>query len=176
MLLGQPIRQIAYYVNDVVEAATRHSALYGSGPFFIIDYPLLVVTHRGRQVSFNHTAAVGQWGAMQVELLQQKDNAPSILHDLFPAGSGKTGLHHVAMFVDNLEDAVAGFAKAGFPEVMRATPAGMDVTAVFVDTVAVYGHFVELYETKPVLAGLYEMVAAAAVRFDGRDPVRAIQL
>jgi hypothetical protein len=176
MLAGQPVRQLAYYVDDVRAAATQHVALYGSGPFFIMDYPPLTVNHRGREVPFNHTAAIGQWGSMQVEVLQQNDDGPSVLHDLYPVGSGKTGLHHVALFVDDLEDAVAAFARAGHAEAARISPPGMNVTAVFIDAIRTYGHFIELYEPKPILTNLYDMVAKAAIGYDGRDPVRTVKL
>lgn len=177
MLFGQPIRQIAYYVEDVREAAKAHSALFGSGPFFILQIPPLDVVYRGEAVPYDQTAAVGQWGAMQVELLQENlDDGPSILHELYPKGSGRTGIHHVAMFVDDLEQSVAQFAAAGFPEVMRAKPRGTDMCAVFLDAIATHGHFIELYEPAPPLAALYEMVAKAAEDFDGSDPVRTIAI
>lgn len=175
MLLNQPIRQIAYYVEDVNEAARRHSALYGSGPFFVLDIPEMDVTYRGKKQPFEHTTAVGQWGNIQVEFLQQDGDEPSILRELYPAGCGRTGLHHVALFVDDINDAVAQMEKAGFPEVCRSGPKGTDTFAVFVDTVQQFGHFVELYEPKPALAALYEMVAKAATGFAGSDPVRSLK-
>lgn len=176
MLLGQPIRQIAYFTPDVRASAERHAALFGSGPYFLLNIPVCSATLRGKEVPFDHTAAVGQWGAMQVEFVQQNRSGPSIFHDLYPEESGKTGLHHVAMFVDKLEPAVEAFEKAGYPEAARITPLGLNVSAVFMDTVRVYGHFVELYERAPILMRIYDMAAAAAVGFDGRDPVRSAAL
>lgn len=35
LLQSAAIRQIAYFVPDVREAALRHATLYGSGPFFV---------------------------------------------------------------------------------------------------------------------------------------------
>ena len=175
MLLNQPVRQIAYYVNDVREAARRHTARHGSGPFFVVDFPPQTVSYRGQQVPFNITCAFGQWGAMQVELLQQNDDGPSVLHELYPAGSGKTGIHHMAIIVDSLEQAVATFTEAGYGEAARMTSDAMNLTAVFIDTVADYGHFIELYEPKPAITMLYGMVANAAVGFDGHDPVRPLK-
>ena len=174
MLLGQPIRQIAYYVEDVREAARRHSALFGSGPFFIMNLPPLDVVYRGNRIAYDQTGAVGQWGKVQVELLQENGDGPSILHELYPKGSGRTGIHHVAMFVDDVEDAVARCKKAGFDEAMRVKPQGTDITAVFIDAVATHGHFLELYEPKPPLLGLYDMVEKAAVGFVRSDSARSV--
>jgi len=44
MTFKWPVKQIAYLVNDVREAALRHSAHFGSGPFFVIDYPPIPVS------------------------------------------------------------------------------------------------------------------------------------
>jgi hypothetical protein len=174
VLAGQPIRQIAYFVGDVRAAAARHAALYGSGPFFILDVPPLAAVHRGREVIFDHTPAFGQWGTMQVELIQQNNGGTSIFHDLFPEGSGRTGLHHIALFVDDLERSVEAFSKAGHLEAMRLTNPRNNVTVVMMDTVSLYGHFVEFYEPVAALTELYDLVAAAAVGYDGSNPVREL--
>ncbi len=174
MLIDQPVRQIAYYVHDVKEAAKRHMALYGSGPFFLMEAPPLPARYRGKDMPFHHTTAFGQWGTMQVELLRQNDDLPSVLHDLYPVGSGRSGIHHAAIIVDDLEEAIANFAKAGYSEAMRVTPPG--ITAVFIDTVRTLGHFIELYEPTPAISGIYDMVAKAAIGFDGSDPIRPVTL
>jgi hypothetical protein len=33
-----PVRQIAFFVADVVAAARRHSAIFGSGPFYVAEH------------------------------------------------------------------------------------------------------------------------------------------
>jgi len=44
-----------------------------------------------------------------------------------------------------------------------------------VDTVAEYGHMIELYSPTDVLTGFYAFVKTAADGFDGTDPVRDIR-
>jgi hypothetical protein len=176
MLTGQPVRQIAYYVDDIRAAAARHVATFGSGPFFVMDLPPLPAVYRGQPIVLDQPAAVGQWGHMQVELIQENGDGPSILHELYPRATGRYGLHHMAIFVDDLETAVTHCARQGLKEVMRVTPPGLDMSAVFIDAVATHGHFFELYEPIPALVALYAHVAAAAVDFDRSDPVRTIRL
>lgn len=176
MLLGQPVRQIAYFVEDIHAAAVRHAATFGSGPFFVMDLPHLPAVYRGQALMLDQPAAVGQWGQVQIELIQENGNGPSILHELYPKAAGRYGIHHLAIFVDDLEAVVAQCAQQGHAEVMRVTPPGLDMSAVFVDAVATHGHFIELYEPVPALAVLYAQVAAAAVDFEGSEPVRTIRL
>jgi hypothetical protein len=75
MLFGQPIRQIAYFVNDERTAAEQHSRLFGSDPFSLLEnIELGSVAHRGQRAEFDHCAAFGQWGELNLEFTQQ--NAP----------------------------------------------------------------------------------------------------
>jgi len=43
-----------------------------------------------------------------------------------------------------------------------------------IDTVAQFGHMIELYKPLPQLSGFYDFVRQAAQGFDGKDPVRTI--
>lgn len=176
MRLGAlPIRQVAYFVADVREAALRHSRLFGSGPFFVADNILLKrCLHRGREAAFDHSSAYGQWGEVMVELVQQNNPGPSALRDLYPDGP-TGGLHHVALFVDDLAAAIAGFEAAGYETALHAElPTGF--AFAMMDTVALNGHMVELYEPTPDLTGFYDYVRRKSRGFDGSDPVRTIRL
>ncbi|SFS09446.1 VOC family protein [Sphingomonas jatrophae] len=165
-----PVRQIAYFTNDVRAAAARHAALYGSGPFFVSEHiPLRRADYRGRPGTLDHSSAYGQWGALMVEFVQQNDAGASVFRDLYP--SGGEGLHHIALIVDDLAAAAARFEAAGMPCALHAEM--MDgFPFLMMDGVARYGHFVELYEGTATLTGFYDFVARAAEDYDGREPVR----
>jgi len=86
---------------------------------------------------------------------------------------GRSGLHHLAFVVDDLDLSGRQLVAAGFELAMSATTAG-GTTFHFVDLTASHGHFVELYERSDRLARFYCMVADAAADWDGRDPVRRL--
>lgn len=171
-VVGHPIRQIAYVVRDVRDAAERHAALYGSGPFFVAEHiALRRAVHRGVEGVLDHSSAYGQWGALMVEFVQQHDPGPSVFRELYP--DGREGMHHVALIVDDLAVARARFEAAGMPVALHAEM--MDgFTFLMMDAVERSGHFIELYEGVPALAGFYDMVRDAAGSFDGRDVIREI--
>jgi len=98
---------------------------------------------------------------------------PSAFHDIYPEGSGRFGLHHVALFVDNVDAACAQFAEAGHETAFRAEMNDGFVYA-FVDTVDLHGHMLELYAPEPQLTGFYAMVAQAAKSFKGGDVIQTI--
>ncbi len=172
--MALPVRQIAYFCPDVEAAARAHRASFGSGPFFVGRHvPLAWSEHRGVRVRHDHTSAYGQWGDVMVEFVQQHGTDPSAFHDLFPRDSGKFGLHHVAVWVDRLDDALAGFADAGMPLAQLSETVG-GTRYAFVDAVASLGHMIELYEPTPGLTGFYAMVADAARGWDGTDVLREL--
>jgi catechol 2,3-dioxygenase-like lactoylglutathione lyase family enzyme len=169
-----PLRQLAYAVADVDEAARAHGAAFGSGPFFVARHvPLAWSRHRGVDQPFDHSSAYGQWGEVMVELVCQHNHAPSALHDLYPAGSGRTGLHHAALWVDDLGAAIARFAAQGMALAQHSCTEGGTEFA-FIDATARLGHMLELYEPSDTLTGFYAMVARAARGWDGSDPVREL--
>jgi glutathione S-transferase len=171
-----PIRQVAYYCADVRQAALAHHRRFGSGPFFVADnIALSSSVHRGVERAYDHSSAYGQWGEVMIEFVQQNNPGPSALRDLYPEGSGRWGLHHVALFVDDLDKAIADMAAEGFPLAQRSVMADGFVFA-FVDTSAAYGHMTELYAPTPALTRFYGHVAKAAKAFTGGDIVRTITL
>lgn len=169
-----PVRQLAYKVNNLEAAAAAHHRQFGSGPFFALRHVALSSsTHRGVEQAFDHSSAYGQWGGVMVELVVQHNPDPSALHDMFPQGSGAQGLHHTALFVDDLDAAIARFERDGSPLAqLSVTTTG--TAFAFVDTRASLGHMLELYEPTAQLTGFYDFVAAAAQGWDGTDLLREL--
>ena len=165
-----PIRQIAYFVPDVVAAATAHMATFGSGPFYIADHiPLTLSLHRGQPAELDHSSAYGQWGDVMVEFVQQNNDGPSVFRDMYPDGG--QGMHHVALIVDDLKAAIQRFEQAGHETGLYAEVAP-GVGFAMMDCRATLGHFVELYEPTPQLIAVYDLVRSSAQDFAGTDPIR----
>lgn len=173
-MTGLPIRQLAYKVNNLEAAAAAHHRIFGSGPFFVLRHIALSSSHhRGVARPFDHSSAYGQWGSVMVELVVQHNPEDSGLHEMYPYGSGREGLHHAALFVDDLEAAIARFAAQGMPLAQHMVTA-TGTTFVYIDASASLGHMLELYEPTPQLTGFYDFVAAAAHGWDGTDLIREL--
>ncbi len=172
MASGLAIRQVAYFVPDIEAAAHQHTGQFGSGPFFTFrNVPLESSVHRGVEGRFDHSSAYGQWGDVMIEFVQQHGDDPSAMHDLYPAGSGQFGLHHMAVFVDALDQAIADFDANGFPLAQISQVSG-GTRFAFIDSSASLGHMIELYEPSDALIGFYQMVRDASIDWDGSDPIR----
>ena len=162
-MIGPPV-QLAYAVDDVVEAASRWAAR-GVGPFVVSERIALSSARvHGVEAGFDHSSAYAWWGTVMVELIQQHDGGDRPI-------VGTSGLHHVARFVDDLGAAQAELVAAGHDEVLHAVTEGA-LAFAFHDTRAELGHLTELYERDDRLLAFYASVEAAAAGWDGTDPVR----
>lgn len=162
MLAGLPVRQIAYVVADLREAARHHNALFGTGPFFLAEgVSLAGHLYRGVESDIDFHVAFAQFGDLQLELIQLNDDRPSIFRELAPADGAKARLHHVCLHPFDLDNAVKTFEALGSPIVFDyILPGG--TRAVMMDSVERLGHFVELYEPTEEIALLYDSVRDCA--------------
>lgn len=142
MTLDRPVRQVAYFVEDVRAAALAHHCLFGSGPYFVAEHiPLRRALHRGVDRLLDHSSAYGQWGQVMIEFVQQNNAGPSAFRDVY--AEGQWGIHHVALFVDDIAAELARFAAAGHAVALDAEMSD-GFRFAFVDTIASFGHMVEL--------------------------------
>lgn len=171
---SRPIRQIAYVVPDLRAAARRHAGLFGSGPYFIAEgYTDIPHIYRGERRAMSIDSALGQWGDVQIELIQPTDERPSIFREGAPAAGSGPKCHHLCFHPDSLDEAIAGYEARGYPVAFDFTLPGGTRT-VLMDTLAELGHFVEFYERTPEIDHLYTFIEKAAAAFDGSELIRPI--
>lgn len=174
LLTDRAARQIAYFVPDVVAAARAHSALFGSGPYYVAEHiPLGLCRYRGREAELDHSSAYGQWGEIMVEFVQQNNEGPSVFRDMYPDGG--EGIHHVALIVDDLEASMKAFEATGCETGLYAE-VSPGVGFAMMDCRKTLGHFVELYEPTEALRTVYGLIRSAAQGWDGTDPIRSFSI
>lgn len=175
MLFGtlNPI-QIAYHVPDPERAARDYARSFGWGPFFLLEHiPLSRCIYRGAPALFDHSSAYGQAGDLMVELITQHDDAPSVLRDLYARDA--VGVHHIAHFVPNLQEALDQAHAAGGDIALDAcTVTG--TRFAMLDASRELGHMVELYEAGGELLKFYRYVRRAADGWDGAEPLRPLHV
>lgn len=173
--MDRAARQIAYFVPDAAAAARAHSAMFGSGPYYVAEHiPLSLSRYRGQDAELDHTSAYGQWGEVMIEFVQQNNDGPSVFRDMYLAGGGQ-GFHHVALIVDNLPASMAAFEAAGHATGLYAE-VSPGVGFAMMDCRETLGHFIELYEPTEALRMVYGLVRSAAQDWDGSDPIRSFAI
>ena len=172
---SRPIVQMCWAVEDIPTAVARWVATAGAGPFFLASHiPFDDLTYRGRPgVHFDQSSAVGQWGDLQVELLQQHCDNPSGVQDMRLAG--ERGLNHVTWFAEDIEREGHRLTSLGFAEVMTARlPTMADMRIAWYDTRPWLGCMLEVYEESDLMRRFYRKVARAASGWNGTDPLRSL--
>lgn len=162
------IKQIAYVVDDLDTAIMDWVELLHAGPFFRIDDARFEdMRYRGTPADASISLAIGNSGGIQIELIQQRDGAPSIYRELL------CGVHHLAVLARDFEGESARLERLGHPVAWALTVPGV-CRVRYHDTRARFGHFLELWESTDAMRGLLEMVEAAAREWDGSDPIRRL--
>jgi hypothetical protein len=112
-------RQLAFVPRDFDAALAFWTGRMGIGPFFHLENIIFEeVRYRGQPIDYRSSAAVAFWGDIEIMLLQQHDNAPSMLTEWLSAGSH--GVHHVRLQVPDLAEARQTFADLGGEIVQEA--------------------------------------------------------
>jgi hypothetical protein len=169
LFLARDHFQNAWVVDDL-QAAMRHwIETCGVGPFFVLEHVQMQdLTYRGRPASVDCTIALAQAGRMQVELIVQHCDNPSIYRDLVP--KGRSAFHHVAVFATDYDRELAEYRDQG----LSVTTTGRfgDMRFCYVDASPRIDCVIEILEESQPLREHFAHIAAAAVDWDGRDPVR----
>jgi hypothetical protein len=169
-VLPGPIRQIGFIVTDVDEAIAPWVAL-GIGPWFVVRGQRLQATYRGAPCEVELTVAFANSGEMQVELIQQHNDAPSIYTEFLE--SHGPGFHQLAYWTEDLDAAVQAAQKAGWPVVWSGGE-GEGSRYAYVEPAGGPAAIIELMELTAATTGLGDFVRAAADGWDGTDPVRTL--
>jgi methylmalonyl-CoA/ethylmalonyl-CoA epimerase len=106
--------QIGVVVRDIEKSMRELTALFGIGPFRVIDCPPAGREDRqfkdGRLIRFHTRQAFADMGSVELELIQPIEG-PTIWAD-FMATHGP-GIHHIRFNTENLEEVIGALDKVG---------------------------------------------------------------
>jgi catechol 2,3-dioxygenase-like lactoylglutathione lyase family enzyme len=165
------IRQVAYLVPDIEAAMDYWSKVLGVGPWFYNPrVPIRNYTYRGERYEPHNSVALANAGGLQVELLQTRNDVPSMYRDFLRAGH--QGVQHVAYWTESF-DADLGRAEAlGFKVCMGGEVGDKGRFVYFETDASQPGTVVELSEVAGPKGKLFKLIREASQGWDGSDPVR----
>jgi len=165
------IRQLGYVVKDIEAAMNYWSEKLGVGPWFYNPrVPIRNYTYEGQAYEPHNSVALANSGDVQVELIQTRNDVPSMYRDFLK--QGHTGLQHVAYWTQDYDADLARLLAQGFRPVMGGE-VGENGRFVYFDTEFHPGTVIELSEVAGPKGKLFDMIRAAADGWDGSDPIRA---
>jgi hypothetical protein len=161
--------QLGHVVDDVIAAAARWAQVFGIGPFHVMPVAEQRLIYGDDVRSVRIQVAVAQAGPVQIELIQQHCDTPSIYHGW--SRGGTSSFHQIATVTDNYDTKKAQFRSAGFDVIESA---GGKLRVGYVDTVAEFGFYTEIIEHSPSFMTQLEAIAQTCANWDGTDPVRLL--
>ena len=168
-----PVRQNGYVVRDIEKALHHWTTVLGVGPFFYFERaPITEFSYRGTPSPLEVSIALGNSGDLQIELIQQRNDAPSMYRDFLAAGH--EGLQHVAYWTNDFEADLARCLAAGFTVGQQGVAGGANGRFVYFDTETHPGTVVELSDSSGAKGKFFEHIAELARGWDGSDPVRKL--
>lgn len=148
--LGERV-QLAFVVKDI-EAAIRYwTKTLRVGPFVMVEESRGTrdILYRGRPTPMDFYLAFAYMGDVQIEIIQPKDNYPSIYQEFFQ--EGREGFHHFAVWPENFPAACAQLETHGFHEVSSVRMPDGSVSVAY-------------YESPPAIGCIVEVVPLTADR------------
>ena len=166
------ITQNGYVVRDI-EAAMRHWIdVLGVGPWYYVEHaPIEDFRYKGDPSPVHVSIALANSGRLQIELIQQRNDAPSMYRDFLQAGN--EGLQHVAYWTKTFEADLARALDAGY-EIGQSGHVGSPGRFAYLATQGHPGTVVELSDNSGPKGRMFERIAVAAQHWDGHDPIRTI--
>ncbi|MEO6018116.1 MAG: VOC family protein [Polaromonas sp.] len=164
------IRQLGYVVNDIEAAMKYWSETLGVGPWFYNPkVPIKNYTYKGEPHEPHNSVALANSGFVQVELIQTRNDVPSMYRDFLRAGN--TGLQHVAYWTSTYDADLERLLKDGFKPVMSGE-VGEKGRFIYFDTEYHPGTVIELSEVAGPKGKMFDLIRKSSEGWDGSDPVR----
>ena len=168
-----PIRQNGYVVRDIEAAMNHWITFHGVGPWFYVervqtDY----FRYKGADSPLEMSIALANSGDFQIELIQQRNDAPSMYKDFLDAGH--EGLQHLAFWSTDYQAMYDRALARGMVVGHEGSIGGAKGRFAYFDNFGQHpGAVVEISDISGSKGKLFEHIRRAAVDWDGNDPIRA---
>jgi hypothetical protein len=162
--------QIGFVVGDLLAAAADWARVFGVGPFHVMPVIDQQLVYRGSESTITCQVAVAQAGPVQIELIQQHCDRPSVFRDW--SRDGTCAIHQLSTVTPDYDGKRAHYERLGY-EIAAESLTGRFRVA-YVDTVADFGFYTEVVESTPGFLANLGRIAQASAAWDGTDPVRLL--
>ena len=167
------VRQNGYVVRDLRAALDHWVTVLGVGPWFYIervktDY----FRHRGIESAVEMSIALANSGDLQIELIQQRNDAPSLYKEFLE--SGREGLQHLAYWTTEYQAVYDRALSLGYTVGHEGQIGGAQGRFAYFDTEAHPGTVIEISDISGPKGRFFEHIRRAALDWDGADPIRPV--
>lgn len=169
MLKLGPVRQVGYVVKDIEKAMLEWLHL-GVGPWFYTGkVPVENFQYRGKPYDLDMSVALTHSGYIQVELIQQRNEAPSLYRDFLETVG--EGIQHVSHWVEDFEEKSGMLLDLGY-SVGHCGNIGPNGRFAYFVNATLPGTILEVSEVSGFKGELFKQIADICANWDGSDPIR----
>lgn len=162
--------QIAVVTRDFEATVQQWATLLGAGPFFCGEFVNRDYLYRGDRADCATEVAFGYLGDMQVQIVAQTCDTPSIYSEILGLSERTPLFHHMLILTDDIDADIARYAQHGIGVAALVEPQGMKVA--FMDSVPQLGVIVEFFQMSPYFDDFFTRAHRAHLEWDGSDPIR----
>jgi hypothetical protein len=163
------IGQLGFVCKDLHVAVDFWTGSLGAGPFYELSHIVQSGTRfRGQSSDVDLSAALGYFGDVQIELIQQHCDAPSIYREWIE--QNRTGVQHYAVLVDDFASAHAALVRAGGTPIQETAIPGSVEAAYF--EIPGQEPIIEILDLSPTFAAQWARMKSEAIGWNGERPLR----
>ena len=164
------IMQMAYVVEDLEKSIDWWVNDVKTGPWFVLDSFLQPgQLYRGELSKADIRIAMGFAGHMCIELIQPKDDHPSVYKEIIDRRG--YGFHHIGIAVEDVDAQIAAYEARGYALAFHAAvPTGGHVA--YLDDGRNEPGFIELIPANGGTDETFTRFWRASIDWNGEDPIR----
>jgi len=166
------IGQVAYLTDDIESAVEAWMEQSGVGPFMLYKGLQFPAFFQGEPTEVLMDVALAYQGDMQIELIQQYNDAGSPYKQFFQ--QGRMGLHHVGYMTNDIDSLLKLSDEKGYTTVFNGGDENMGRYA-YITHPALQGVYQEFLEMTPMLESVWGDLKQKAKDWDGSKDVEVIQ-
>jgi hypothetical protein len=164
-----PMRQVGIVVRDIDKAMRHWVEVCGVGPWFYAEQlPMTEFRYKGKPHDIRVSIALANSGDVQLELIQQRCATPSMYHDFLAAGH--EGMQHWSSWPVDYDDILKRALASGYTVGQQGDSARGRF--VYLWNEGHPGTVIEMAHMTEARRRIFDAIRAAAVDWDGRDPIR----
>ena len=164
------IAQIGYVVRDI-DAAMDNWVKHGVGPWFYVDRVQTdYFRYRGADSDMQMSVALANSGDVQLELIQPRNDAPSMYKDFLD--SGREGAQHIAYWSNDFQALLDRALAEGYTIGQEGRIGGEKGRFAYLDTEVEQGTVIEISDISGPKGQFFQYIRDVAATWDGSDPIR----
>jgi hypothetical protein len=168
------VTQNGYVVRDIEAAMDHWIKVMGVGPWYYIEQVKTdYFRHRGVDSPVEMSIALANSGDLQIELIQPRNDAPSMYKEFLDAGH--EGLQHMSYWTHDYQGLYDKALSLGYRVGHEGQIGGEQGRFCYFDTQGHPGTVVEISDISGAKGKFFEHIRRVAADWDGSNPIRPVK-